>query len=112
MITHGSSPTPTQDSLRWLQLLQLADSAVPIGSTAHSFGLETLVEYRLVTVETLPATFRDFLREAGTLESVFCVAACSTKNPADIPAWCDLNATLDALQARHSDGGFYSLPLR
>lgn len=58
--------------IRFLQLLQLTDSAIPIGSTAHSFGLETLVAEGYLTVERLSSFLHDYLQEASLLESSFC----------------------------------------
>jgi urease accessory protein len=60
------------DAQALLQLLQLADSALPIGSAAHSFGIETLVAEELLTVEHLAEFLEDYLHETGTLESIFC----------------------------------------
>jgi urease accessory protein len=60
----------------FLHLLQLADSALPVGGMAHSFGLESLVEFGFVQPENLECFLRDWLAEAGSLEAAFCARAC------------------------------------
>ncbi len=88
--------------LRLLQLMQLADSALPIGSTSHSFGLETLVGEGYLTVEQLEAFLRDYFEEAGRLESVSCRTAYRL---ASLPeqdtfakGWTQLNQYLSAFK--------------
>jgi urease accessory protein len=61
--------------LRLLKLMQLADSALPVGSAAHSFGLETLVAEELLAADSLPSFLRGCLQETGILEAAFCRAA-------------------------------------
>ncbi len=103
------------DDLRWLRLLQLADSAVPIGAAAHSFGLETLVEDGVVTVPLLTAFLSDYLQETGRLEVSYCLTAhrCSTNSDGFAGAWLALNMRLDALKtARESRAASTSLGRR
>ena len=52
-----------------LEILHLADSALPTGAMAHSFGLETLVEQERLSPETTENFLRDYLAEAGLLEA-------------------------------------------
>ena len=55
-----------------LRLLHLADSALPIGSTAHSYGLETLIHDADLTVDQLDGCFAHILAEAGAVEAAYC----------------------------------------
>jgi urease accessory protein len=63
------------EELDLLRLMQLADSAVPVGGAAHSFGLETLASEEEISVEDLPWVLEQTLRESGMVDAVFCRAA-------------------------------------
>jgi urease accessory protein len=63
-----------------LRLLHLADSALPIGSTAHSFGLETLADEATLTPGSVETFLESYLREAGALEAVYVRRSWKTGN--------------------------------
>ncbi len=92
--------------LQQLALFHLADSALPIGATAHSFGLETLVAEGTLTVALLPGFLADYLAEAGRLEGGYCRAAhrlAAVPEAEFAAAWRDLSWRLSALKpARES----------
>lgn len=94
-------------SLALLRLLHLADSAFPIGATAHSFGLETLVAQGHLTPQTLSLFLRDLLQETGRLEGVWGRLAyrcgCAGDNTTALHQWLQINRYVAALKpARES----------
>ena len=82
---------------RHLQLLQLADSALPIGGLAHSFGLESMIEDRFMGVEDLFPYLENLLSESLLLEAVYCRTA-HCLSTGECVALEDLNSRLSALR--------------
>jgi len=102
--------TPDQ-ALQLLRLLQLADSALPIGSLAHSFGWETLIEEGELTISGLFALLKNVLGEGLLLDAVFCRTVHGRARSAE-PVQ-DLNQRLSALRlARESREASLSLGKR
>lgn len=82
-----------------LRLLHLADSALPIGTLAHSFGLESLAVAGLLTTNSLDEFLRGWLAENGILEAVFCREAFRVPMAGISQArerWAELNSLLSA----------------
>jgi urease accessory protein len=93
----------TDGLLDALRLLQLADSALPVGAAAHSFGIETLAADGRLRVEELERFFAGALEETGALEGTFCRAAHALGRAWGAADWIDLNRRLSALRpARES----------
>jgi urease accessory protein len=95
------------DCLQFLRLLQLTDSASPIGSTAHSFGLETLAVEGDLNVAQLESFLQDYLMEVARLEATFCRLgyrlASLTERDSLLLRWLELNNRLSAFKtARES----------
>jgi urease accessory protein len=94
-------------ALQLLQLTQLADSAIPVGAAAHSFGLETLTDEGILDVAHLESFLEAYLAEAGGLECAFCRLSHRNARQSDqetfLEQWLWLNARLSALKvARES----------
>jgi urease accessory protein len=89
-----------QASVAWLQLLHLADSALPIGALAHSFGVESLVAEAGLSEAGLPAFFAEWLSGTGCMEASFCLRASTIGNQQE---WEFLNLELSSFKpARES----------
>ena len=93
--------------IRSLWLLQLSDTALPIGALNHSFGLETLTAEESLSADGLQSFLHDYLHEVSALEIHFCGAAyrlgveASDRLPTQ--RWLDLNTNLSAFKlARES----------
>src|SRR5271156_6672599 len=108
------SRTHTGD-LADLRLLHLADSALPVGALAHSFGLESLTACEMLTTRDLPDFLQTYLQEAGMMETVFCreafrLATTAASENVLVLRWLELNNLLSARKrARESRAGSASL---
>lgn len=71
-----------------LKLLQLADSALPVGANAHSWGLETLVQEGLITSASVESFLLDYVLECGRLEGRYCGAGyLLDRSPTTADSW-------------------------
>jgi urease accessory protein len=108
----------TEQRRALLRLLHIADSALPIGAAAHSFGLETLVQERDVQPAGLAAFCREWLAETGTLEAYFCrrgyrLGGAAAEAGQFRREWQSLSRTLSALRpARESRAASHALGAR
>ena len=98
------------DPLTLVRLLQFADSALPIGGAAHSFGLESLVSAGLLESDDVEQFLVDYLEEAGALEASYCGASCDLARTGfdgnSAPRWFAWNTELGARKlARESRDG-------
>jgi urease accessory protein len=105
---------PSHDEMAFLRLLHLTDSALPIGSLAHSFGLESLVSFGMLNVSDLPNFLKNYLQESGMLEAVACREAfrlaVSGSEEFSRHAWLNINDQLSAFKpARESREGSAAL---
>ena len=81
-----------------LRLLQLCDSALPVGGYTHSWGLETAIARRFVhDAATLEGWTRDWLsRSLAPLEGVAAASACRAAAAENWPEIAHANQLVDA----------------
>src|SRR5258708_3592996 len=90
-----------------LWLLQLSDTALPIGALSHSFGVESLTVEESLSADGLEAFLSEYLEEVGSFEIHFCGAAyrlgIAGRDRFPIERWLDLNVQFSAFKlARES----------
>ena len=81
-----------------LRLLQIGDSALPIGGYTHSWGLEAAIDRRIITdAGSLERWVRGWLRHTlGPLEGVIVASTCRATAAGDWPAVALANDMLTA----------------
>ena len=86
-----------------LDVLHLSDSALPIGSQSHSFGLETLIADETLTVDNLEPFLAAYIGETVAVDCVFCRAGHAVgREPWSESAaddWLSINRRLAALRS-------------
>jgi urease accessory protein len=84
-----------------LALLQLGDGLFPAGGFAHSFGLETYAQEGRVRDRVGLEAFVNAHLEgaAGPGDAVAVAVAARLAAAGDVPAWCELDARLEAMKA-------------
>jgi urease accessory protein len=91
--------------------MQLSDGTLPIGATAHSFGLESLAEWDMVRPSGLEAFLESYLQEQAPVDCCYLRAAFAAGRKREKTAF--LCRRLDALrQARESRDASVSLGQR
>jgi urease accessory protein len=97
-----------------LRLIQLSDSALPIGSASHSFGLESLIADGLLSVDGLQTFLTRYVAQVGHWEAVCCYAGyhCGDEGSFDT-GWVTLNQHISAVRtARESRAASLALGRR
>ena len=104
-MTNGMNTTK---HMKLLWLLQLSDSALPVGAMNQSFGLENLVAEEPLSNDQLETFLNDYLGEVGRFEGLYCSAAYRLVNDSadaefQVQQWLDLNLRFSAFKlARES----------
>ena len=94
--------------MKLLWLLQLSDSALPVGAMSQSFGLENLVAEESLNPDQLETFLSDYLNEVGRFECLFCGGAYRLGTGAanaefQVQPWLNLNVKIGAFKlARES----------